>query len=550
MNRRQFVMSSTLWALAGCALQHEKILDVAYIDLLAWTGDRHNAKTDAIGLVGNKIAVLGRQAVFAHIGSNTQVIDLKGAFVIPGMMDNHTHFLTGASRLNQPDLLSATSRQEFAELLAKAARERPGKWILGGSWDEQRLGGDLPDKTWIDAATPNTPVAVPRTDLHMYLLNSAALKAAGISRDTPDIEGGVIGRDENGDPNGILKDNARVLARRAFPETSKADQNENMRNGIAYALSQGFTQVHSVEQGWSNFDTARRLREHGETDLRFYCYTATKYWRKLAEIVREEGKGDDWVRWGGVKALYDGSLGSHTALFREAYSDDLDQSGVRTIETSVLKDYIIGADKANLQVATHAIGDLANDEVLEIYKDVVRINGPRDRRFRIEHAQHLSPEAIKQFALLNVIASVQPYHAIDDGRWAVERIGKDRLEGTYAFRSLIEQGATVTFGSDWPVAPLDAVQGVYAAITRETIDGKNPDGWIPDEKVAIQNALTAYTANNAYAGFQENSLGKIQTGYIADLTVFDRNLLRTNSDDILKTRVLKTVVDGRERYSA
>jgi len=548
INRRHFVMSSAAWGLAGCALQHERQLDVAYINLSAWTGDHQNPSTDAIGLVGNKIAALGRGAVRSHTGASTQIVDLQGAFVTPGFMDNHTHFLTGSNRLIQPDLLSATSRQDFADRLGKAARERPGRWILGGSWDEQRLGGDLPDKSWIDAVTPDTPVAVPRTDLHMYLLNSVALKAAGITRDTPDIAGGVIGRDANGEPNGILKDNARSLVRRVFPDTSSAEQDEVMRSGISYALSQGFTQVHSVEQGWSNFDTARRLREKGETDLRFYCFTATKRWEKLAAIVAAEGKGDDWVRWGGVKALSDGSLGSRTALFHDPYSDEPGQSGVRTIETPVLKDFILGADKANLQVTTHAIGDLANDEVLDIYEDVARINGPRDRRFRIEHAQHLSSDAIKRFARQDIIASVQPYHAIDDGRWAEKRIGQERLKGTYAFHSLFDEGAVVTFGSDWPVAPLDAIQGLFAAVSRETIDGENPDGWIPDEKVAIEQALTAYTSNNAFAGFQDDKLGKIQTGFLADLTIFDRNLLETKPANILKTKILKTVVNGRERY--
>ncbi|WP_033315086.1 amidohydrolase [Robiginitomaculum antarcticum] len=550
INRRQFVMGSSAWGLAGCALRHERVLDVAYINLRAWTADSRKSSTDAIGIVGNKIAVLGRSAVESHTGKRTQIIDLEGAFVTPGFIDNHTHFLTGSNRLTQPDLLSATSRQEFADRLGKAARERPGKWILGGSWDEQRLGGDIPDKSWIDAATPDTPVAVPRTDLHMYLLNSVALKMAGITRDTPDIDGGVIGRDANGDPNGILKDNARSLARRAFPETSHAEQNDNMRGGIAHALSRGFTQVHSVERGWSNFETARRLREKGDTDLRFYCFAAAKNWQKLSAIIKAEGRGDEWVRWGGVKALSDGSLGSRTALFRDPYSDEPGHYGVRTIQTSVLKDYILGADKANLQVATHAIGDLANDEVLDIYKDVARINGPRDRRFRIEHAQHLTLDAIGRFARQNVIASVQPYHAIDDGRWADKRIGQKRLQGTYAFHSLMEKSAVVTFGSDWPVAPLNLFQGLYAAVTRQTIDGENPNGWIPHEKVAMEQALTAYTVNNAYSGFQEKKLGQIRTGFLADLTVFDRNLLNVKPDEILTTQVLKTIVNGRERYRA
>ncbi len=551
IDRRMILAGGLAWASVGRALAIERVLDVAYINVNAWTGDPRQPHTDAIGLVGDRIVATGAGAVKAAIGRATRIVDLKGAFVTPGFIDNHTHFMIGSAALMQPDLLSATTIPDFAARLGTAARARPGKWILGGSWDEQRLGGQLPTRAWIDAATGDTPVAIPRTDLHMYLLNSVALKVAGITRDTPDIAGGVIVRDAKGEPTGILKDNAKTLAERVFPVPTPTEWQAIMRGGIAHALSRGFTQVHTPEPfDWTTYETARQLRAKGETDLRFYCFVPIRDWEKMAAIVKAEGRGDDWVRWGAVKALADGSLGSRTAVFRDAYTDAHDQHGVRVTSLADLKAYVGGADRAGLHVTTHAIGDLANDDVLDLYADIVRENGTRDRRFRIEHAQHLSQAAIPRFAKQKVIASVQPFHAIDDGRWAVERIGQARLRGTYAFRSLIDSGATVTFGSDWPVGPLDAMEGIYAAVTRETIDGKNPAGWLPDQKTTVSQALTAYTVNNAYAGFQDGKLGRIAPGYLADLTVLDTDLLVTPAERIKTAKAVRTIVGGRERFRA
>lgn len=548
LSRRQLIAQGAALALAGPALAAGRGLDLALVNARLWTGLDAAPALSAVGIAGDRIAAVGAAAVRARTTKATRTVDLQGAFVMPAFIDNHTHFLKGARTLSQPVLLDSKDRADFAARLGAAARAHPGRWILGGAWDEQRLGGELPTSEWIDAATGDTPVAIPRTDLHMYLLNSAAMRAAGITRDTTDLPGGVIGRDARGEPNGIFKDNANALWQRAVPPASDVENEEALRAGIAHAHRHGLAQVHIPEIDWEAHWSLKRLRARGETGLRFYSFVPIADWEKMAAIVREEGRGDDWLRWGGVKALADGSLGSRTALFWEPYTDAPDQHGVRLTSLADLRAFIAGADKAGLHVTTHAIGDEANDEVLDILAEVARANGPRDRRFRIEHAQHVRPASIPRFAEQKVIASVQPFHAIDDGRWAVQRIGPKRLDGTYAFKSFFDAGATVTFGSDFPVAPLDPLTGVFAALARETIDGANPGGWLPEQKVTMRRALGAYTRANAYAGFQDDRLGLVRPGFLADLTVLDTDLFAVVPDAIPEVKVLRTIVGGRERF--
>jgi predicted amidohydrolase YtcJ len=553
LNRRVFLGGASASALLLVprldAFAAAEGLDIALVNANGWTGRIGAPRARAIGILGDRIVALGAEAVKARINRRTQVIDLQGAFAMPAFTDGHTHFLRGATDLIQPDLL-VNSRETFVERIARAAKERPGKWLLGGPWDEQRMGGVLPTHDWIDAVTPDTPVAIPRTDLHSYLLNALALKLAGITRDTPDPAGGQIVRDAAGNPTGVLKDNAKLLVERVIPPLADAEIDAIIGKGIAHGLSKGVGQVHNPEIDWSVLPALRRLRARGETDMRFYAFVPLRDWEKMARIVAEEGRGDDWLRWGAVKALADGSLGARTAMMYDAYSDDASQHGVRVTSLDNLREWIGQADAHGLHVATHAIGDRANDEVLDIYEAVARANGPRDRRFRIEHAQHLRLSTIPRFARQGVIASVQPYHAIDDGRWAVKRIGEERLKGTYAFKALIDSGAHVAFGSDWPVAPLDPLTGVYAAVTRRTIDGANPGGWLPDQKITAEQALSAYTAGNAYSGFMEDRTGLLAPGYYADIAVFDADPTAVDPLKIPEVRALRTFVGGKQRFGA
>jgi predicted amidohydrolase YtcJ len=452
--------------------------------------------------------------------------------------------------LSMPELRTARTRAEFVERIGKAAAalER-GAWLEGGNWDAEHWGGTLPTRDWIDSVTPNTPVAVVRLDQHMLLLNSLALRLAGIDRNTPDPEGGVIGRHPDGEPNGIVKDRAKELVQRVIPARTDADIDRGMKVGIAYALSKGVTQAHITELDWTTHHSLRRLRAAGAPGMRFYSLVPIEDWEQLAELVTREGRGDDWVRWGGLKGLVDGSLGSRTALFSEPYANDPGNRGIHRTPTDKLHAMIAGADAAGLHVAVHAIGDAANEEVLTIFDDVVRRNGPRDRRFRVEHVQHVHQKDIPRFAQQNVIASMQPYHAIDDGRWAVTPLGPSRLAGSWAFRSLLDADVRVTFGSDWPVAPIEPLAGVAGAVLRQTIDGANPDGWVPEQRIRVEEALTAYTATNAYAGFQDDRLGRIEPGFLADVVVLDTDLRRAPADRIAHAKVLRTIVGGVGRYA-
>ena len=524
-------------------------LDVAYINGRIWTGAGPNVRSDAIGTKGDRIVAIGADAVRAHTGKRTQVIDLEGAFVTPGFIDPHVHFVIASTMLSQPSLRDAANPEEFVQRIAAAAKALPkGQWLQGGNWDQDRWGGQMPHKDWIDAVTPDTPVAVVRYDLHMLFLNSLALRLAGIDRNTPDVPGGVIERDAKGDPTGIIKDAAKDLVERAIGAPTPAQIDATVERGIDLALSKGVTQVHPTELETISFDATRRLRAKGETRLRFRHYLPLKDWEAQMDLIKREGRGDDWVQWGACKVVFDGSLGSRTARFYEPYADDPSTRGIIVTDPADLRRWMEGADKAGLQVTAHAIGDEANDIVLGTMAAVAKANGARDRRFRIEHVQHMKPHALPRFKEQGVIASVQPYHAIDDGRWAVRRIGEERLKTSFAFGSLVRSGAHVCMGSDWPVAPIDPLTGLDAAVNRETLDGQNPQGWHPEPRVTLAQAMHSYTQEGAYAGFNEKRLGLIATGFLADFVIWDRDFFDIDSHLLVKAKALKTIVGGVARF--
>jgi predicted amidohydrolase YtcJ len=495
----------------------------------------------------DRIVAVGTSAELRPRVKEAKILDGNGKLVVPGFIDGHVHFLTGGFRLASVQLRDAKTKEEFVARISEFARTvPPGTWILGGDWDHQLWGGELPHRSWIDPVTPEHPVWVNRLDGHMALANSLALEAASIGRDTENVEGGAIEKDASGEPTGVLKDNAMGLVDAVVPPPSEEMSLRALDAAVEYVAARGVTSVHHM----GSFDELalfRKARARGELKTRIYAAVPLGEWERLRDLSASDGKGDRSLSWGVLKGFVDGSLGSHTAAFHAPYDDEAGDRGFFVNTEEDLYRWISGADSAGLHVAVHAIGDRANRTLLDIYERVARENGPRDRRFRIEHAQHLQPEDIPRFGSLGVIASMQPYHAIDDGRWAEKLIGL-RIRTTYAFRSLLDAKALLVFGSDWFVAPPTPLEGIYAAATRLTLDDGNPGGWVPEEKITVEEAMTAYTRSAARAAFAENELGMLKQGYLADFVILDRDITRIPAEEIRDARVLTTVVGGNIVY--
>jgi predicted amidohydrolase YtcJ len=512
----------------------------------------------AVAVYGGRITRVGTDAeVRALAGPKTRVVDAGGALVLPGFNDAHVHFLSGGFQLSSVDLRDAATPQEFAERVRRFSEKLPrGRWVTGGDWDHERWpnvngAAPLPTKELIDAFTPDRAVFVNRLDGHMALANSYTLKLAGVTRATPDPPGGQIVRDPvTGEPTGVLKDSAMSFVWKVAPAPSFEEKLEAARAATAHAAEHGVTSVQDMSAG-DDVGVYQALLERGELKTRVYAVAPLPDWERLKRVGVRRAFGSDMLRIGGLKGFSDGSLGSTTALFFEPYLDAPDSAGLPSDEMfpegAMLK-RVEGADAAGLQVMIHAIGDRANDAVLDIYEQVERSNGARDRRFRVEHAQHLRAQDIARFGRGRVVASMQPYHCIDDGRWAEKRIGRERARGTYAFRSLLDAGAVLAFGSDWSVAPLDPITGIYAAATRRTLDGRNPSGWVPEQKITVEEAVRAYTVGSAYAEFAEGGKGAIAPGKLADLVILDRDIFKIDPAEIEKARVRMTVMDGRVVY--
>ena len=518
------------------------------------TMDRNHPTAEAIAIDGNRIIAVGSNDEIKKLaGANTKVIDAKGQLVLPGFNDAHVHFMSGGFQLSSVDLRDANTPQEFAERIRDFAGKLPkGRWITGGDWDHERWpDAKLPTKELIDRYTPDTPVFVNRLDGHMALANSLALKLAGVTRETKDPPGGVVVRDsKTGEPTGILKDAAQSFVWKVIPAASFEEKLAAARAATNHAASLGVTSVQDMSAG-ADVGVYQTLLDRGELKTRVYAVWPLPGWDRLARTGVRAHFGSAMLRTGGLKGFADGSLGSTTALFFEPYLDAPNTSGIPSDEMfpeGAMLERVRGADRAGLQVIIHAIGDRANDNILSIYERVEKENGDRDRRFRIEHAQHLRPQDITRFARDKVIASMQPYHAIDDGRWAEKRIGPERAKTTYAFRSLLDSGAMLAFGTDWTVAPLSPMLSIYAAVTRRTLDGKHPNGWIPEQRISVEEAIRAYTVGSAFAEFQENEKGTITPGKLADIVILARDIFKIDPKEIEKVKVVTTIMDGRVIY--
>ena len=533
-----------------------RMVQLIITNAIVRTIDTNRSTAEAIAVSGNRIAAVGTSADIMRLAEQgTRIIDARGRVVLPGFNDAHVHFLSGGFQLSSVDLRDANTQEEFADRLRRfAANVTPGKWITGGDWDHERWPTNaLPTRQLIDPFTAGTPVFVSRLDGHMALANGVALRLAGITRETKDPDGGLIVRDsKTEEPTGVLKDAAMGLIYKIIPPSTFEEKLAAARAATEHAARLGVTSVQDMSTG-ADAGVYQTLRERGELKTRIYGMNPLQRWQKLADVGVRAAFGSDILRIGGLKAFSDGSLGSTTALFFEPYSDAPNTRGLPADEMfpqGAMLQRVIEADHAGLQVMIHAIGDRANHEILSIFEQVTRKNGARDRRLRIEHAQHLRAQDIPRFGRTKVIASMQPYHCADDGRWAEKRIGVERAKGTYAFRSLLDSGATLAFGSDWTVAPLDPLQGIAAAVTRRTLDGKHPNGWVPEQKITVEEAVRAYTLGSAYAEFGDQSKGSLSVGKLADIVMLDQDIFTIDPSQIEKARVVLTVMDGRIVFEA
>lgn len=540
--------------LAALPVAAQPAADLVLLNGKVWTVNPAQPRAEAVAVRGPRIAAVGTTAEIRRwIGPRTEVLDLDGRLVLPGFNDAHVHFYSGGRSLASVQLRTARSREEFRERVrAYAARLPKGRWIVGGEWDHENWKpAALPSRDWIDDATPDHPVFVSRLDGHMALANSVALRLAGITRATPDPPGGAIVRDAAGEPTGVLKDAAMSAVARVIPEPGEEELIEAVRAAMRHAAENGVTSVQDMSATPEVLRVYQELLRRGELTVRIYGAQPLRSWERLSRVGIAAGFGNDKLKIGALKAFGDGSLGSTTALFFDPYSDAPETAGLAAdemIPEGKMRERIAAADRAGLQVMVHAIGDRANHTVLGMFEDAGKRNGARDRRFRIEHAQHLRMEDIARFGELAVVASMQPYHAIDDGRWAEKRIGAERAKGSYAFRALLDGGATLAFGSDWPVAPIEPLMGIYAAATRATLDGLRPGGWIPEQKIGVAEAIRAFTLGSAYASFDEGVKGSIEPDKLADLVVLTRDILAIEPEEIAQTKVAITVFDGKVIY--
>src|SRR5947207_4870496 len=521
-----------------------------------YTVDKQQPKAEAVAVIGDRIVAVGSSAeIDVWHGPETKVIDARSKLLLPGFNDAHVHFIQGGAQLDQVQLTDAATPEEFAKRIAAQVKKTPkGEWILGGRWDETKWSKqELPTKALVDGVTGDTPIFVERYDGHEALANSAAMKLAGIDPKTPDVAGGVIVRDASRNPTGVFKDAAMPLIYKVIPPMTHEQRLRAARAAVQHAASLGVTSVQHMNPEFADVAAYSELAEKGQLSTRIYAVPMETNWQDQAKVGIRHAWGSSYLRLGAVKGYADGSLGSRTAYMFEPFADDPGNRGLLSDEMhppTAMRDRLMQADAAGLQLRVHAIGDRAISMMLDIFADIEKAHGYHDQRFTIEHAQHMAQKDFARFASLHVIASMQPYHAIDDGRWAEKRLGHDRARYSYAWRSFLNHGVTLVLGTDWPIAPLNPILGLYAAVTRATLDGKNPDGWIPEEQITLAEPLEAYTMGAAFAEFQEKDKGSITPGKLADMVILSDNIFSTKPEAIRNAKVETTIVGGKVLYGA
>ena len=542
-------------ALINCTVPQMK---TAFINGKIYTVNEKQPYAEAVVTEDNKIIFVGsNEDAKKFIDASTKVIDLNGKLMLPGFNDSHLHFVHGGRYLLGINLRPAKSKEEFVKILkdyVKTRKDSSGnvnRWITGGNWDhEQWQDKTMPEKELIDSITEDIPVFISRFDGHVALANSLALKLAGITKDTHDPDGGLIVRNKKtGEPTGILKDNAMDLVFKIIPPPSLKENIEDALRAIEEARKFGVTSVQDMTQP-GELEAYQQIEKENKLTCRIYSITPINKYEELIDAGITARHDEALIKRGALKGYTDGSLGASTAWFFQHYTQDTSTFGLPMdiVKNGNLEKWAFDADKNHLQICVHAIGDRANAFMLDLYEKITNENPEWDRRFRIEHAQHLRKSDIPCFNTIGVIASVQPYHCIDDGFWAEKRIGPERIRFTHVYKSFLDNNVMVAFGTDFPVAPLNPLLGIYAAVTRRTVDGKNPNGWIPEQKISVEDAIKCYTLNPAYASFDENIKGSIEPGKLADLIVLSDDILSIDPVKIEDIFVEMTVFNGEIVY--
>jgi predicted amidohydrolase YtcJ len=526
------------------------------------TGNPKQPWAQAVAIRGEKIIAVGDDTEIEKLyHGGTKTIDASGKLVLPGFVDCHIHFLEGSISLGQANLEGAKNPADIQRILREYAQKHPGdSWILGGGWNYAMFGSEnLPDKKYLDEIFSNRPVFLSGYDGHTSWANSKALALAGINKDTPNPANGAIVRDpKTGEATGALKESAGSLVGKLVPKLTRAEKLAALRAGIHWANENGLTRAHSAGGDFEEFALYDELRRHGDLTLRMYI----AYFlnppdlrpKDLAAIeeARKRYTGD-WLSAGAVKMMIDGVVESHTAAMLDPYSDDPSTKGKLFWEADKYKAAVAELDKRGLQLFTHAIGDYAVRTALDAYENAENANHTQDRRPRIEHIETVTAADIPRFGKLGVIASMQPLHAYPDEDtlrvWAGNN-GPDRASRAWVWNSIAKAGGHLAFGSDWNVVTLNPWQGLQMAVTRETTEGTPAGGWLPQERVTLQQAVEAYTLGAAYAGRREKTEGSIEPGKLADLIIVSQNIFEIEPHAIAQTRVVKTIVGGRVVYQA
>lgn len=544
----------------------DRSASLVILNARVWTGEHPATKAGesvgiaeptALAVVRDKIADVGADAsIRAWIGPGTKVIDAQGRRVIPGITDSHTHIVSGGYQLARLNLRDAKDREAFIQAVAADAKaKKKGQWVLGGRWSVESWRDPAPPtKDWLDPVTGNTPVFLSRMDGHSALVNSAALRLAGIDASGPaDPKGGEIERDpRTREPTGVLKESAMALVSGHIPDSTHDQDYEALLRAMKHANSLGVTSMHNMSTP-EEVAAIRRAKKEGKLTVRITSYLSVSDWASYIDRIPTYGLDSDMAQLVGFKGFMDGSLGSRTAYLRQPYSDASPQMQYPCGQLTAMADppevfqqNVALVDSRGLQMAVHSIGDEANHLLLNAYEYALQRNNRRGALHRVEHAQHLHVEDIPRFATLGVVASMQPFHKADDGRYAEDRLGKERLKGSYAYRQLVDSGALVVFGSDWPVMTLNPFAGIDSAVNARILTG---EVWLPSHSLTVEEALRAYTVSPPKAIHRDDRLGTIEVGKLADVVILAEDPLTIPKERIGEIRIDTTVVGGEIVYT-